>query len=409
MNRVNDRTSETAVAPSLRPTITLKRGEQKRVLGGHPWVYSNEVVMDAAAKALAPGSLVRLVGHDGRAIGTAVFNPRPLIAARLLSRDADAPVDRDFLAARLGSALTLRTRLFDAPYYRLVHAEADALPGTIIDRFGDVLVVQVNTAGMEQLLPELLAALEAVLHPSTILLRNDGAMRALEGLDSYVRFAKGSLEGPLELVENGVRFLADPSEGQKTGWFFDQRDNRAAVARLARDARLLDVYCYTGGFAVQAAAAGAKAVLAIDRSEAALALAARSAALNGVAERCRFERGDAFQTLESLGSRSERFDIVVADPPAFVKSKKDLNQAARGYRKLARLAAALVSAKGFLFIASCSYHMAPDHFAQEVARGLVDAGREGRIVRSAGAGPDHPVHPALPETAYLKGMLLQLD
>jgi 23S rRNA (cytosine1962-C5)-methyltransferase len=409
MNRVSDRISETAVAPSLRPAIALKRGEQKRVLGGHPWVYSNEVVMDAAAKALTPGSLVRLVSHDGRAIGTAMFNPRPLIAARLLSRDADASVDRGFLAARLEPALALRTRLFDAPFYRLVHAEADALPGTIIDRFGDALVLQVNTAGMERLLPELLAALETVLHPSTILLRNDGAMRALEGLDAYVRFAKGGVEGPLELVENGVRFLADLGEGQKTGWFFDQRDNRAAVARLAAGARLLDVYCYTGGFAVQAAVAGAKEVLAIDRSDAALALAARSAELNGVADRCRFERGDAFQTLEALGTRGERFDIVVADPPAFVKSKKDLNQAARGYRKLARLAAALVRAKGFLFVASCSYHMAPDHFALEVARGLVDAGREGRIIRSAGAGADHPVHPALPETAYLKGLLLQLD
>jgi 23S rRNA (cytosine1962-C5)-methyltransferase len=409
MNRVSDRISEAVAAPTKRPAVTLKRGEQKRVLGGHPWIYSNEVVMDAAAKALTPGSLVRLVGHDGRAIGAAMFNPRPLIAARLLSRDADAPIDRAFLAARLEQALALRARLFDAPFYRLVHAEADALPGTIIDRFGDVLVLQVNTAGMEQLLPELLAALEAVLRPSTILLRNEGAMRALEGLDAYVRFAKGGLEGPLELVENGVRFLADLGEGQKTGWFFDQRDNRAAVARLAGDARLLDVYCYTGGFAVQAAAAGAKEVLAIDRSDAALALAARSAALNGVAGRCRFERGDAFQTLEALGGRGERFDIVVADPPAFVKSKKDLNQAARGYRKLARLAAALVRAKGFLFIASCSYHMAPDHFAQEVARGLVDAGREGRILRSSGAGADHPVHLALPETAYLKGLLLQVD
>jgi 23S rRNA (cytosine1962-C5)-methyltransferase len=409
MNRVSDRISEAAAAPTTRPAVTLKRGEQKRVLGGHPWIYSNEVVMDAAAKALAPGSLVRLVGHDGRAIGTAMFNPRPLIAARLLSRDADAAIDRSFLAARLEQALALRARLFDAPFYRLVHAEADALPGTIIDRFGDALVLQVNTAGMEQLLPELLAALEAVLRPSTILLRNDGAMRALEGLDAYVRFAKGGVDGPLELVENGVRFLADLGEGQKTGWFFDQRDNRAAVARLARDARLLDVYCYTGGFAVQAAAAGATEVLAIDRSDAALALAARSAALNGIAERCRFERGDAFQTLEALGGSGEHFDIVVADPPAFVKSKKDLNQAARGYRKLARLAAALVRAKGFLFIASCSYHMAPDHFAQEVARGLVDAGREGRILRSSGAGADHPVHPALPETVYLKGLLLQVD
>jgi 23S rRNA (cytosine1962-C5)-methyltransferase len=401
--------SQSPTASARRPAVTLKSGEHKRVLAGHPWIYSNEVGMDAVARALVPGSLVRLLSNDGRPIGTAMFNPRTLIAARLLSRDADAAIDRRFLAERLERALALRGRLFAEPYYRLVHAEADGLPGTVIDRFGDALAVQINTAGMELLLPELLAALEEVLHPSSILLRNDAAQRGLEGLESYVRFAQGGLDAPLELVENGVRFLADLREGQKTGWFFDQRDNRAAVARLAGAAHVLDVYCYTGGFAVQAAVAGAREVLAIDRSEAALALAAQAATLNGVAERCRFERGDAFQTLEVLDGRGERFDIVIADPPAFVKSRKELNQAARGYRKLARLAAALVRPQGFLFIASCSYHMAADHFAREVARGLVDAGRGGRILRSVGAAADHPVHPALPETAYLKGLLLQID
>jgi 23S rRNA (cytosine1962-C5)-methyltransferase len=403
---MNDVSKSTAV----RPAIVLKRGEQKRLLGGHPWVYSNEIVMDSAAKALPSGATVRLAGNDGRALGAAMFNPRTLIAARLWSRDADAKIDREFLAARLRRALSLREKLFGgAPFYRLVHAEADGIPGTVIDRYGDTLAVQVNCAGVELLLPELLGALDEVLQPKAVLLRNSGGMRVLEGLESYERLAKGELTGPIEIAENGARFLADLSGGQKTGWFFDQRDNRALVADLAGDARMLDVYSYSGGFAVLAAKAGAREVLAIDRSEPALALAAKAAELNGVAARCRFERGEAFETLEALASRGERFDIVVADPPAFVKSRKELNQAARGYRKLARLAARAVAPGGFLFIASCSHHMTPELFAEQVARGLVDAERQGRILKSVGAAADHPVHPALPETAYLKGLLIALD
>jgi 23S rRNA (cytosine1962-C5)-methyltransferase len=403
---MNDKAVTIAAA---RPTVTLKGGEHRRVIAGRPWVFSNEVIMDARTKALAPGSLVTVASYDGHALGTAMFNPHSLIAARLLARDPAAAIDRRFLGERLERARALRDRLFGQPFYRLVHAEADDLPGLVIDRFGERLVVQVNTAGMELLLPELLAALDQVLRPAAVMLRNDSAARTLEGLESYVRWAKGGAEGPVELVENGVRFLADLGEGQKTGWFFDQRENRANVARLAGGASVLDLYCYTGGFAVQAAAGGAASVLAIDRSEPALVLAARSAALNGVEGRCRLERGDAFGTLEALAGRGERFDIVVADPPAFVKAKKELNQAARGYRKLARLAAALVKPGGFLFIASCSYHMTAENFGEQVARGMGEAGRSGRILRASGAGPDHPVHPFLPETAYLKALLLQID
>ncbi|MGE0120897.1 MAG: class I SAM-dependent rRNA methyltransferase [Dongiaceae bacterium] len=392
-----------------RPAITLRSGEHRRVAAGHPWVFSNEVAMDAATKAIAPGSVVSVASHDGRALGTALFNPHSLIAARLLSRDPAAVIDRGFLAERLQRAKALRDRLFERPFYRLVHAEADGFPGLVIDRFGDGLVLQANSAGMERLLLELLAALDEVVSPAAVMLRNDSPARALEGLENYSRWAKSEIAGPVELVENGARFLADLGAGQKTGWFFDQRENRASVARLAARARVLDVYCYTGGFAVQAAAAGAAAVLGIDRSEPALALAARAAALNGVAARCRFERGDAFGALEALAARGELFDIVVADPPAFVKSKKELNQAARGYRKLARLAAGLVRPGGFLFIASCSHHMTAENFGEQAARGLGDADRGGRILRASGAGPDHPVHPSLPETAYLKALLLQVD
>src|SRR5262245_44888240 len=241
---MNDASSDKATA---RPTITLKPGEQRRVLSGHPWVFSNEVAMDAAAKAWPPGTTVRVAGHDGRELGTAMFNPRTLIAARLWSREAQADVDRGFLAARLRQALALREKLFDAPFYRLAHAEADGLPGTVIDRYGDTLAVQVNCAGMESLLPELLPALDEVLQPAAVQLRNSGAVRTLEGLESYERWAKGERNEPVEILENGGRFLADLSGGQKTGWFFDQRDNRTMVAALAKGARMLDVYCYSGG------------------------------------------------------------------------------------------------------------------------------------------------------------------
>jgi 23S rRNA (cytosine1962-C5)-methyltransferase len=392
-----------------RPTITLQPGRHKRAEAGHPWVYSNEIAMDAAAKALPPGTLVTLRKAGGEPMGVASFNAHTLVAARILDRDAQRPIDRAFFAARLESALTLRRRLYAEPYYRLVHAEADGLPGIVADRFGDVLVAQLNTAGMARLEAEWLAACDAVLAPRAILLRNDSPARALEGLEPELRVAQGAIDGPIELVENGARFLADPREGQKTGWFFDQRDNRRFVAGLSRGARVLDLYCYAGGFAIAAAQAGADQVLALDRSEAALALAARSAELNGVGERCRFQRADAFGELSRLGAQGERFDVVIADPPAFVKSKKDLGPGLRGYRKLARLAATLVAPGGLLFIASCSHNVEPPDFAEAVRRGLEDAGRSGRILRSAGAAPDHPVHPWLPESAYLKAQALVLD
>jgi 23S rRNA (cytosine1962-C5)-methyltransferase len=268
---------------------------------------------------------------------------------------------------------------------------------------------------MELLRPELLQAIDQVLSPDVVVLRNDSAVRALEGLEQQVVVAKGAIDGPVRLVENGVAFFADLIGGQKTGWFFDQRDNRAFMAALARrgvaggPARVIDLYSHTGGFAVQAAASGAGEVVAVDRSEPALGLAERAAAENGVAARCRFVRAEVFAECERLADAGERFDVVIADPPAFVKSRKDLGAGARGYRKLARMAARLTLPGGVLFIASCSHNVELETFAEQVRRGLADAGRGGRILRSSGAGPDHPVHPYLPETAYLKALVLAVD
>jgi len=392
-----------------RPTVRLLPSRHKRVRGGHPWVYSNEIAMDQPAKALPPGTLVALATAGGEPLGTAMFNPRTLIAARLLSSDPEAAIDRGYFETALGRALGLRERLYQAPFYRLVHAEGDGLPGLVVDRYGEVAVCQINTAGFELLTDEILAALDAVIGSRAVVLRNVGAGRRAEGLEETVRVAKGAIDGPIALVENHATFFADVAEGQKTGWFYDQRDSRAFIAGLARGGRVLDLYTYAGGFAVLAALHGAREVIGIDRSDASLALAQRAAEANGVAPLCRFEKREVFAHAEHLIKAGERFDVVVADPPAFVKSKKDLAAGARGYRKLARLAAALVAPGGILFIASCSHNVGPELFAEEVRRGLAEAGRSGRILRAAGAGPDHPVHPFLPETAYLKSLSLMLD
>jgi 23S rRNA (cytosine1962-C5)-methyltransferase len=392
-----------------RPTLRLLPSRHKRVQHGHPWIYSNEIHMDNLAKALPPGGIVRVATHDGVPIGAATFNPHTLIAARLLTRDADAAIDRNFLAIRLRQALALREALYDRPFYRLIHAEADGLPALVIDRFGDVVVVQANSAGMDRLLPELVAALDEVLAPSAVVLRNDTPARKLEGLGEAVEVTKGTLDGPVTLEENGCTFFADTLGGQKTGWFYDQRDNRAFVAALARGRRVIDLYTYKGGFAVACAKGGAASVVAVDRSEPALDAARRAAEANGVAERCEFRRVDAFEELERLAAAGETYELVIADPPAFVKSKKDLPVGLRAYRKMVRLAATVTAPGGFLLAASCSHNVELAAFSEQVARGLDDAKRSGRILRTAGAAPDHPVHPFLPESAYIKAQVLHLD
>ena len=342
---------------SSLPMITLLPDRHARLRAGHPWVYSNEVQMDAVAKALPAGTLVRLSASNGQRLGTALFNPHTLVAARIVSRDDIDSLDTDFLTARLRRALALRETLFDAPYYRLVHAEADGLPGTVIDRYGDVLVVQLNTAGIAQHQDALLNALDGLFAPRAIVLRNDTPARGTEGLEEEVIVARGALAGPIEIIENGSRFQVDVLGGQKTGWFFDQRDNRAAVARLARGKTVLDLFCYGGGFGIQAAVAGAAGVVLADSSKPALDRAMISAGLNDVGANVSTAAGDAFRTLDRLESLGERFGIVVADPPAFAKSRKDVPAALQAYRKLARQAAKLVAPDGFLFIASCSHNI----------------------------------------------------
>jgi len=392
----------------MHPTVRLLPGRHKRLKTGHPWIFSNEVAKNDAAP-IEPGDAVTIVGDNGEKYGTALFNPHSLVAGRLIDKAVEIEPDSTFFADRLVRAAALRDRLFDEPYYRLIHAEADGLPGLIVDRYGDAVVVQCNIAGMDARRDAILEALDRTISPRTVILRNDSQTRVQENLPLEVATLRGDPEAPVRLRENGAIFTTDLVQGQKTGWFFDQRENRFFVAALAKGARIIDLYSYGGGFAIQALLAGAAEAVLVDRSANALKSASESAALNGVGDRCQFVRQDSFKEMERLRADGVKFDVVVADPPAFVKSKKDIRRGGRAYRKMTRLAAALVAPGGILFVASCSHNVAPEQFGELVKQGLGDAGRSGRILRAAGAGPDHPVHHALLETAYLKSLTLQLD
>ncbi len=389
-----------------RPLVRLRPEAGRRLKAGHPWAFSNEIAMRPDLRALPPGGLIRLEGDDGVRFGTCFYNPQSLIAARRLDPDPEARIDSGWFGLRLAEAASLRRRFFPTPFCRLVHAEADRLPGLIIDRFGPFVVLEANTAGMDRLLPEITAALAALLPLQGLLARNDSPARRLEGLGEEIRLLSGAIPDALSVVEGGVSFPVDPMHGQKTGWYYDQRESRDRVAALAHGARLLDLFCHTGGFGLRAAAAGAARVVLVDSSSAALALAEKAAERNRLC--AEFVRADAFSAMAELASRGAQFDIVVCDPPPFIPTRKDQAAGLRGYERMARLAAALVAPGGFLFAASCSHHAAPESFAEAVARGLARAARGGRIVYAGGAGPDHPTHPHLPESAYLKTMLIQL-
>jgi 23S rRNA (cytosine1962-C5)-methyltransferase len=390
-----------------RPILKLAAGQGKRLRAGAPWVFSNEIAMQPEYRKMEKGGLIRLEAEDGGRFGTFMFNPHSLIAARLLDRDPAAEIDAAWVFRRLEAAVALRARICDTPYHRLVHAEGDSLPGLIVDRYGDVAVVQANTAGMDRLMPLIVSALKALLPLRAVVARNDSPSRAFEGLADDVRLMFGE-DGSAEVQEGGVRFPVDPLGGQKTGWFFDQRYNRDRVVALASGARVLDICCHVGAFGLRCAAAGASSVTLVDSSAAALGLARDAALSNGFAGVVELRRDDGFDALGALAGTEQRFDIVICDPPAFAKSRKDADAGLRAYGRMARLAASLVAPGGFLFTASCSHHASVESWSAQIAYGLYRARREARILWSGGAGMDHPVHPHLPETAYLKAMLVQV-
>ena len=393
----------------MKPTpLRLKKDQERRLLAGHAWVYSNEV--DTAAtplKALEPGQPVELIAQRGRWLGHGYANPHSLICARLVSRRHGQPLGPALLVQRIRAALALRERLYAAPFYRLVHGEGDGLPGLVVDRYGDLLAVQISTAGMERLKPMVLAALEQVLRPHRIVLRNDTAVRELEGLAQGVEWVLGDDPGEIELTEGGLRFAVAPGDGQKTGWFFDQADNRLAQHRFGAAGRVLDVCCYLGAWGLQAAAAGAGNVTFVDSSETALAQVTANAARNGIADQIDTLHGDAFEVLRALRDDGARFERVILDPPAFIKRRKDEREGTSAYERLNRLGLALLEPGGLLITSSCSFHMDRDAFLRTVQSAGRRAEHELQLLLAGGQGPDHPVHPAIAETAYLKTFFLR--
>jgi len=387
------------------PPLRLRKNEDRRLRAGHLWVFSNEVdVRITPLTDFEPGEPVELQDARGAPMGVGYVNPRSLIAARLVSRDREARVDRALIRRRLGRALALREMLFDRPFYRLCFGESDGLPGLVVDRFGDVLVAQVTTAGIERVKDDVVDALRDLLSPAGILFRNDSSGRALEGLESYVETAHGEVPETVALEENGVRFEA-PMAGQKTGWFFDHRMNRARMSTYARGRRVLDVFSYVGGWGVQAAAAGASSVVCVDASAPALEQAKRNAELNGAADRVETRRGDAFDVLRALAADGEKFDVVVLDPPAFIKRRKDQKAGEEAYQRVNALAMDVLRQDGILVSASCSYHLPREALQDAMLRAARRQGRSLQILEQGHQGPDHPVHPAIPETAYLKAFV----
>ena len=392
-----------------RAPLQLRKGEDRRIRAGHLWIYSNEVDTTATPlTAFAPGDPVEVRDSRGAALGSGYVNPHSLICCRLVSRRPDQALDGVLLEGRLREALALRERLFEEPYYRLAHGEGDRLPGLVVDRFGDVLVVQITTAGMDRVRDDILAALDSVVPGAAVILRNDTPSRALEGLEQGVEVVRGEVPEQVPLRENDTAFEVTPATGQKTGWFFDHRENRRRLRRYVPGARVLDVFSYIGGWGVQAAAAGAAAVTSVDSSAAALDGARRNAELNGVEERMELLRGDAFEVLRSLREQGRRFDVVVLDPPAFIKRRRDAAQGMQGYQRVNRLAMDLVEQGGYLVSASCSHHLSRDDLRGVMLRASRELRRDLQLLEEGGQGPDHPVHPAIPETAYLKAFFARL-
>jgi 23S rRNA (cytosine1962-C5)-methyltransferase len=389
------------------PVLRLKRNEDRRLHAGHLWIFSNEV--DTAQSPLVKfkaGELVRVLAHNDRALGLAYVNPQSLIAARML--ETWKIPDVAWLAARIRAALALRDRLYPKPYYRLVYGESDGLPGLVIDRYGSACVVQIGTAGMEQLKPKIQEALIQVLRCEAVLFKNDGSAREMEGLPSYVETAKGNFDKPAVVIEDGLEFQAPLAEGQKTGWFFDQAANRRALSKYVRKgARVLDVFSYVGAWGVSAAHHGASEVTCVDSSATALELAAANAGRNALKVATR--KGDAFDVLEDLAKQGARFDIVVIDPPAFAKRKKDLPKALAAYKRLNQLALQAIANDGILVSCSCSYHVSVDELQDAIAKAARGAEKHLQILEMGGQAPDHPVHPAIPETRYLKAYFCRVN
>lgn len=392
------------------PTVRLKpKADARNIRWGAPWVYADDLVTDRRTRAIAPGAVAVLEDSAREPMGLVAVNPDSKIMARMLDRDTSAKIDGDWFRARLQTALDMRARLYPTPFYRLIHAEADGMPGVVIDRFGDAAVIQPNAAWAEMRLDLLVAALRDVTGVTTVLKNASGRARSLEGLDDESRLLCGSLDAPLPVSMNGATYLADLTGGQKTGLYYDQRDNQGFVQRLSKDARVLDVFSHVGGFGLAALAGGAAAVTSVDASAGALELATQGATAMDLADRFTTRKGDAFDELTALDAEGARFDVVVCDPPAFAPSKQAMEAGLRAYEKTARAGARLVDeAGGYLVLCSCSHAATLDKFRNACFRGIGRAGRQVQLIHTGQAGPDHPLHPQLAESGYLKALVFRV-
>ena len=374
----------------------------QRVALGYPWIFRSDVLNAKEAGSFEPGQICVFSNGHGKILATGYAHPNNQLMGRILA-PGEAAVTQALFEQKFSAALQWREMCFDQPYYRLVHAESDGLPGLVIDRFGDTLVVQTNTAGMDALQDMWLPALQKIVPVKNIVFKNDGNTRSMEGLSESIEVIQGTVpaDGRVALQENNTQFYADVLQGQKTGWFFDQRPHRAWLAAMAQDKSVLDVFCHTGGFGITAGVKGAREITCADSSAAAIALTTANAQLNGIADKVTTIEGKAFDVMESL---KQSFDLVSVDPPAFVKTKKDLATGLKGYEKLARLAAPLVEQGGVLFYASCSSHPTEKDILDAVTLGCAKVKRQASLVYVGTAGPDHPMHPMLPETRYLKAL-----
>ncbi len=385
--------------------VYLKKGQERRLNQGHLWVYSNEIdTQKSPLKSFTSGEQVVVLSQQGKPLGIAYINPHSLISARIISRDTSVLLDRSLFVHRIKIALSLRERLFDKPFYRLIFGESDLLPGVVVDRFSDTLVVQITTAGMEQHRQALIEALEKVLKPSIILMRNDVKMRELEGLDLYSEVVLGNLSELTEIEENNTRFQVDIQKGQKTGWFYDHRMNRARVQHYAKGKRVLDLFSYIGAWGLEAATAGASEVFCVDASEQALDWLDSSAEMNQFNNITSIQ-GNVFDVLKHLRHEKEKFDIVIVDPPAFIKRKKDYKEGLNAYRRVNQMAMQLCTRDAVLVSASCSHHLPAETLVQQIQGCSRHLDRFVQILEQGHQSPCHPIHPALPETGYIKSFL----
>lgn len=397
----------TSIDTPQLPELRLKRGEDRRLSAGHLWVFSNEVdTQRTPLTKFAVGAHVRVVSDRDKFLGYAYVNPHSLICARILGRDAEHPPSKSLIVHRLQVALALRRSLYDQPFYRLVFGESDALPGLVLDRFGDIIVGQIATAGMEALKPQIEEAVRKVIAPAAMIWKNDSGARELEGLSSYVETAFGDAPASVTIEEGGVSYEVPIGSGQKTGWFFDQAVNRLAARKYVGGARVLDVFSYLGAWGLGALRAGATEATCVDSSASALEALQSAAERNGL--KPSVIRGDAFDVLESLQAERRRFDVVIVDPPAFIKRKKDIPKGEAAYKRLNQLAMKLLERDGILISCSCSYHMSLDSLIDAVQRAARHLNRFAQIIEIGGQSADHPIHPAIVESRYLKTIVVRI-